>query len=57
MVKYGKDVLAIDYDINTVQKLSTELPHVMQMDATNIDALRQAGVELRHGAGLHRHGF
>ena len=45
LVKYGKDVLAIDYDINTVQKLSTELPHVMQMDATNIDALRQAGVE------------
>ncbi len=45
LVKYGKDVLAIDYDINTVQKLSSELPHVMQMDATNIDALRQAGVE------------
>ena len=45
LVKYGKDVLAIDYDINTVQKLSTELPHVMQMDATNIDALRQAGVD------------
>ena len=45
LVKYGKDVLAIDHDINTVQRLSTELPHVMQMDATNIDALRQAGVE------------
>ena len=45
LVKYGKDVLAIDYDMNTVQKLSTELPHVMQLDATNIDALRQAGVD------------
>ena len=45
LVKYGKDVLAIDQDMNTVQKLSTELPHVMQLDATNIDALRQAGVD------------
>ncbi len=27
------------------QELSTSLPHVLQLDATNVDALRQAGVE------------
>ena len=42
---YGFNVLAIDADMARVQHLSTTLPHVLQLDATNLDALRQAGVE------------
>lgn len=45
LVTYGHNVLAIDNDIQRVQDLSTSLPHVLQLDATNVDALRQAGVE------------
>ncbi|MCB0061821.1 MAG: NAD-binding protein, partial [Caldilineaceae bacterium] len=45
LVNYGHNVLAIDHDLHRVQALSTTLPHVMQLDATNIDALRQAGVD------------
>jgi trk system potassium uptake protein len=45
LVNYGHNVLAIDHDIERVRSLSTTLPHVMQLDATNIDALRQAGVD------------
>jgi len=45
LVGYGHNVLAIDHDMDRVQALSTTLPHVMQLDATNIDALRQAGVD------------
>ena len=45
LVSYGHNVLAIDEDRERVQALSTTLPHVMQLDATNIDALRQAGVD------------
>lgn len=45
LVHYGHNVLAIDHDMDRVQALSTTLPHVMQLDATNIDALRQAGVD------------
>lgn len=45
LVENGRTVLAIDSDHERVQALSGELPHVVQLDATNIDALRQAGVE------------
>lgn len=45
LVEHGRNVLAIDSDQDRVQHLSTILPHVVQMDATNVDALRQAGVE------------
>ena len=45
LVHYGHSVLAIDADINRVQHLSTTLPHVLQLDSTNIDALHQAGVD------------
>lgn len=38
---YGHDVLAIDSDKNRVQHVSQVLPHVIQLDATNIDALRE----------------
>jgi trk system potassium uptake protein TrkA len=45
LVEYGHNVLAIDSDVNRVQDLSLSLPHVIQLDATNVDALRQAGVD------------
>ena len=45
LVNYGHSVLAIDEDMDRVRALSTTLPHVIQLDATNIDALRQAGVD------------
>lgn len=45
LVEHGRNVLAIDADQSRVQALSTELPHVIQLDATNIEALRQVGVE------------
>jgi trk system potassium uptake protein TrkA len=45
LASYGYNVLAIDNDPARVQDLSATLSHVMQLDATNIDALRQAGVE------------
>lgn len=45
LVSYGHSVLAIDADIQKVQEMSTSLPNVIQLDATNVDALRQAGVE------------
>lgn len=44
LVSYGHDVLGIDIDVERVQHLSHELPNVMQMDATNSDALRQIGI-------------
>jgi trk system potassium uptake protein len=45
LVEHGRTVLAIDADKERVQHLSFVLPHVVQLDATNIDALRQVGVE------------
>lgn len=42
---YDYNVLAIDEDRDRVQALSTALPNIIQLDATNIDALRQAGVD------------
>lgn len=45
LVEHGRNVLAIDADEARVQHLSTVLPHVVTLDATNIDALRQVGVE------------
>ncbi len=45
LVGYGHNVLAIDSDMERVQDLSTSMPHVIQLDATNEDALRQAGVD------------
>ena len=41
---YGHDVLAIDKDASRVQHLSNELPHIVQLDATNAQALKQIGV-------------
>ncbi len=45
LVSYGHSVLAIDSDLNRVQEMSNSLPNVIHLDATNVDALRQAGVD------------
>ncbi len=45
LVEHKHDVLAVDADYRRVQMLSAELPHVLQIDATNIDALREVGAE------------
>jgi trk system potassium uptake protein TrkA len=42
---YGHDVLVIDSDLKRVQQMSQLLPHVIQLDATDVDALREVGVE------------
>jgi trk system potassium uptake protein len=39
------DVLAIDADYQRVQALSVDLPHVIQIDATSEDALREIGAD------------
>ena len=31
--------------MDRVQTLSTTIPNIMQLDSTNVDALRQAGVD------------
>ena len=43
LTAYGHDVLAIDSDIKRVQQVSNLLPHVIQLDATDIEALREVG--------------
>ena len=45
LVKQGREVLAIERDRNLVQKWSSTLTHVVEADATNIDALRQLGAQ------------
>ncbi len=45
LVKQGREVLAIERDRNLVQKWSSVLTHVVEADATNIDALRQLGAQ------------
>jgi trk system potassium uptake protein len=45
LASYGHDVLGIDKDPDRVQHVSLTLPHVVQLDATDIDALREIGIE------------
>ncbi|MCC9195585.1 TrkA family potassium uptake protein [Arthrobacter sp. zg-Y820] len=45
LVKQGREVLAIERDPSLVQKASSLLTHVVQADATNIDALKQLGAQ------------
>lgn len=44
LVHLGHEVLGIDSDINTVQRLSTELSHVVQAEATDEESLARLGV-------------
>jgi trk system potassium uptake protein TrkA len=45
LVKQGREVLAIERDGQLVQKFAGTLTHVVEADATNIDALRQLGAQ------------
>jgi trk system potassium uptake protein TrkA len=45
LLAYNHEVLAIDSDMKRVQEVAQLLPHTIQLDATNIDALREVGVE------------
>ena len=46
----GTDVLGIDTDPKVVQSLSGQLPHVVAADSTDIEALRQLGIDEFHRA-------
>jgi trk system potassium uptake protein len=45
LCEQGIDVLAVDFDPEIVQRLSAEIPHIVQADATSARALRQIGAE------------
>lgn len=45
LTRMGHTVLALDNDEEIVQSLATVLPNVVALDASNIDALRQAGAD------------
>jgi trk system potassium uptake protein TrkA len=44
LVKLGHDVLGVDSDMNAVQRLSTELSHVVQANAIDEETLARLGV-------------
>ncbi len=44
LVRLGHEVLGIDADIATVQRLSTELSHVVQAEATDEESLARLGL-------------
>lgn len=44
LVELGHDVLAIDSDPRNVQLLADEMPHILQADTTDPDALHQIGI-------------
>ncbi len=44
LYSYGHGVLAMDADMRLVQRLSKELPHVVQMDATNKAGYEELGI-------------
>jgi len=45
LVTLGHDVLAIDSSAETVQRLASTLPHVVQADATHTETLKQLGAQ------------
>ncbi len=50
LVRLGHDVLAMDEDLALVQRMSSELTHVVQADGSDIEALRGVGVGDFHRA-------
>lgn len=44
LVASGHEVLAMDADGEVVQALASELPHVVQADSTDLQALQQLSV-------------
>lgn len=51
LTAYDHDVLAIDLNLKRVQEVTNTLPHIVQLDATNIDALSEIGAET-FGTGI-----
>lgn len=45
LVRQGREVLAIERNQDLVQKWAGTLTHVVEADATNVDALRQLGAQ------------
>jgi len=45
LVEAGHDVLAVDKDYATVELRASEIPHVVQLDSTKIEALREIGAD------------
>lgn len=45
LVQQGREVLAIERSTELVQKYADTLTHVVEADATNLDALRQLGAQ------------
>ncbi|GAA4688083.1 MULTISPECIES: TrkA family potassium uptake protein [Kocuria] len=43
LVRQGNEVLGVERDATLVQKMSGQLTHVVEAEATDIDALRQVG--------------
>lgn len=43
--RQGREVLAVDTNADLVQKWAERVTHTAQLDASNIDALRQIGIE------------
>lgn len=42
--EYGHDVLAVDANMELVQSMAGELPHIVHMDATNRDGFIELGI-------------
>ena len=45
LVEAGHDVLGVDKDYAMVELRAAEIPHVVQLDSTNMDALREIGAD------------
>jgi trk system potassium uptake protein TrkA len=45
LIAHGHNVLGVDANYQRVQMLSREMPHVVQINATNTEALREIGAE------------
>jgi trk system potassium uptake protein TrkA len=45
LIEQGIDVLAVDFDEEIVQRVSGDIPNVVQADATSARVLRQIGAE------------
>jgi trk system potassium uptake protein TrkA len=44
LLELGHEVMGLDSDAETVQAATRDLPHVVQVDATDVDAMRELGV-------------
>jgi trk system potassium uptake protein TrkA len=45
LVDLGHDVMGADYDTATVQSVTRDLQHVVQVDATDMEAMREIGAQ------------